>query len=151
MEHYSLCPDENRYRLIFQLKRLRNFAPQNFSVEEGVIHSEDDDLPKIEEIQSVLSHYIGREVTISNPRWIANFHINSRLSGRYRRGNIFLVGDAAHIHSPVGGQGMNTGMQDAFNLAWKIAYSHKSLSNNSKLLDSYETERHTLGKKLLKS
>ena len=144
-------PDENRYRLIFQLKRLRNFAPQNFSVEEGVIDSEDEMLPNIAEIEEILSSYVGKPITVSNPRWIANFHINSRLSSRYRRNNIFLVGDAAHIHSPVGGQGMNTGIQDAFNLAWKIAYSHKGLSNNSNLLDSYEKERHTLGKKLLKS
>ncbi len=143
-------PEENRYRLIFQLKRLRNFVPKNFNVEEGIIHTEDKMLPTLAEIQSTLTTFIGKPISISNPRWIANFHINSRLSNTYRKGNIFLIGDAAHIHSPVGGQGMNTGIQDAFNLAWKIAYVNKGLTNNKNLLDSYEKERHTLGKKLLK-
>lgn len=85
-------------------------------------------LPNLEEIQSILSSYVGKHICLSDPRWIANFHINSRLSSKYRKGNIFLIGDAAHIHSPVGGQGMNTGIQDAFNLAWKIAYTHKKLT-----------------------
>jgi hypothetical protein len=101
-------------------------------------------------MEQLLSKYAKERVTISNPRWIANFHINSRLASRYRKNSVFLAGDAAHIHSPVGGQGMNTGIQDAFNLAWKIAYVHHQFAPAS-LLNTYEEERYRLGKNLLKN
>ena len=142
-------PEKDRYRLIFQLKRLRGLFHPNLPIEHGIVQSEEIASPTLPEIQQLLSSYTQEAITVSDPRWIANFHINSRLSNRYRKNNIFLAGDAAHIHSPVGGQGMNTGIQDAFNLAWKIAYVHQQLSNSS-LLDTYEEERHCLGKKLLK-
>jgi 2-polyprenyl-6-methoxyphenol hydroxylase-like FAD-dependent oxidoreductase len=144
-------PEENRYRLIFPLKRLRNYIPKSFNVEEGVIGSEDRMLPNIGEIESILTNYLRKPISVSNPKWIANFHINSRLSNKYSKGNIFLIGDAAHIHSPVGGQGMNTGIQDAFNLAWKIAFSEKNPAIKKSLLKTYEKERRELGKKLLKA
>jgi 2-polyprenyl-6-methoxyphenol hydroxylase-like FAD-dependent oxidoreductase len=60
-------------------------------------------------------------MTAFDPIWLAGFRINGRKVADYRSGHIFLPGDAAHVHSPAGGQGMNTGMQDAFNLAWKLA------------------------------
>ena len=60
-------------------------------------------------------------VSLSEPHWLAGFRIHERKVADYRRGRVFLVGDAAHIHSPAGGQGMNTGMQDAWNLWWKLA------------------------------
>jgi 4,5-epoxidase len=63
----------------------------------------------------------GHTTTISNPTWLSNFRIHRRLANNYRSGRVFLAGDAAHIHSPFGGQGMNTGIQDAYNLAWKLA------------------------------
>ena len=63
----------------------------------------------------------GRIIVCTDPIWLAGFRINERKVKDYRRGRVFLAGDAAHIHSPAGGQGMNTGMQDAFNLAWKLA------------------------------
>ena len=67
----------------------------------------------------------------------------------YRAGRVFLAGDAAHIHSPAGGQGMNTGMQDAFNLAWKLALvCHK---RTAELLDSYSAERSAVGDQVLPS
>ncbi len=61
------------------------------------------------------------DVTAHDPVWLSGFRINERKVKDYRYGRVFLAGDAAHIHSPAGGQGMNTGMQDAFNLAWKLA------------------------------
>ena len=60
-------------------------------------------------------------MTAENPIWLSAFKINERKVSDYRVGRVFVVGDAAHVHSPAGGQGMNTGMQDAFNLAWKLA------------------------------
>lgn len=86
--------------------------------------------------------------TISNPMWLSNFKIHRRLVSQYRKGRVFLVGDAAHIHSPVGGQGMNTGIQDAYNLAWKIALVVNNESPTS-LLDTYETERRPIAKSVL--
>jgi 2-polyprenyl-6-methoxyphenol hydroxylase-like FAD-dependent oxidoreductase len=85
---------------------------------------------------------------ISKPLWQSAFWIHERLSNHYRDGNIFFMGDAAHAHSPAGGQGMNTGMQDAINLAWKLvlAIKHKG---NKKLLDSFETERRPVAKTLI--
>lgn len=143
-------PEKDRYRLIFQLKELRNLFHSHHSLEQGIIESKQIPLPTLPQIQQLLSRYAKEHVTLSSPRWIANFHINSRLSNHYRKGPIFLAGDAAHIHSPVGGQGMNTGIQDAFNLAWKLAYVHRQHAPAS-LLDTYEEERHHLGKNLLKN
>ena len=76
--------------------------------------------------------------------WIAPFRIHRRIVRRYRVGRVFLAGDAAHIHSPLGGQGMNTGIQDAFNLAWKLALV-ESGRGRALLLDSYEAERRPIG------
>lgn len=143
-------PEVDRYRLIFQLKRLRGLYKPELAGAHGIIESDKIALPTLPEIQTLLSRYTQEKVVVSDPRWIANFHINSRLSNHYRKENIFLAGDAAHIHSPVGGQGMNTGIQDAFNLAWKIAYVHQSKAAAS-LLDTYEAERHHLGGQLLRA
>jgi hypothetical protein len=76
------------------------------------------------------------------------FRVNDRQAKRYRIGNIFLAGDASHIHSPVGGQGMNTGIQDAPNLAWKLAAVARGAEDG--LLNSYEEERGEVGKALLR-
>jgi len=88
-------------------------------------------------------------VTVRDPVWLSGFRINERKVTEYRKGRAFLVGDAAHVHSPAGGQGMNTGMQDAFNLAWKLAMvcHHEALPG--RLLDSYSAERSAVGKKVL--
>lgn len=83
------------------------------------------------------------------PTELGRFQVNQRKSVRYSQGRVFLAGDAAHVHSPVGAQGMNTGMQDAFNLAWKLALVVKGQAS-PKLLDSYEVEREQVGTALLK-
>ncbi len=88
-----------------------------------------------------MTHHGPPGVRLSAPEWLSTFHINERLASRYRGARVFLAGDAAHIHNPAGGQGMNTGIQDAANLGWKLAYVLQGRGHQSTLLDSYETER----------
>ena len=90
-------------------------------------------------------------LTLSDPVWLANFRINERKVADYRKGRVMLAGDAAHIHSPAGGQGMNTGMQDAFNLAWKLALIQRGAGQAEPLLQSYSVERSAVGDQVLKN
>jgi hypothetical protein len=85
-----------------------------------------------------------------SPIWLAGFRINGRKVAEYRSGHIVLLGDAAHVHSPAGGQGMNTGMQDAFNLTWKLALVIRGACAD-RLLDSYSPERSGVGDELLRA
>jgi 2-polyprenyl-6-methoxyphenol hydroxylase-like FAD-dependent oxidoreductase len=82
--------------------------------------------------------------------WFSTYHVHHRVTDRFRRGRTFLLGDAAHIHSPVGGQGMNTGIGDAVNLAWKLSAVIRGEANDS-LLDSYEAERIVFARRLVAS
>ena len=87
-------------------------------------------------MQAILDRRTGRtDIHLREPAWSSLWRANIRIVDRYRAGRVFLAGDAAHIHSPAGGQGMNTGIQDAHNLAWKLA------AGTPALLDSYEAER----------
>ncbi len=88
-------------------------------------------------------------VTIGEPTWTSGFWINERIVPRYQQGRVLLAGDAAHIHSPVGGQGMNTGIQDAFNLAWKLALTIKGAAHQQ-LLNSYSEERRPIAQAVLR-
>ncbi len=101
----------------------------------------------IEDFQHAIDN-AGVRVKAHSAEWMTPFHVNDLQARHYRAQNAFLAGDAAHIHSPVGGQGMNTGIQDAANLAWKIAAVARGADD--KLLDSYEEERGEVGKALLK-
>ncbi|MEO0795665.1 MAG: FAD-dependent monooxygenase [Verrucomicrobiota bacterium] len=101
------------------------------------------DVPYIQELMNART---GVQTTVSDGIWFSNFRIHHRIVSQYRKGNVFLAGDAAHIHSPAGGQGMNTGMQDAYNLAWKLALNHEGLTD---LLDSYSPERVPVGSKVV--
>jgi 2-polyprenyl-6-methoxyphenol hydroxylase-like FAD-dependent oxidoreductase len=96
--------------------------------------------PTVADFAQLLERRGAPEFELSDPGWLACFHIHRRLVPSYRKGRVFLAGDAAHVHSPVGGQGMNTGIQDAFNLAWKLALVEAGASREA-LLDSYEPER----------
>jgi 2-polyprenyl-6-methoxyphenol hydroxylase-like FAD-dependent oxidoreductase len=102
----------------------------------------------IADFQNAVDH-ADVKLQVRSSEWMTPFHVNDRQAKQYRIGNAFLAGDAAHIHSPVGGQGMNTGIQDAANLAWKLAAVSRGA--DEKILDSYETERGEVGKQLLKS
>jgi len=126
-------PGERRYRLVFQLERCQ--TPTQSEI----------DNPTLEEVKRKVRQSIGENVKVSDPIWLANFHINSRLVKSYRKGRVFLAGDAAHIHSPAGGQGMNSGLQDVFNLGWKLA------SGNETLLDTYSLERRSWGLNLIRA
>ncbi len=106
--------------------------------------------PTLEEIQAVMDRRGPGGIQASAPIWLAAFRINERKVKDYRAGRVFLTGDAAHVHSPAGGQGMNTGMQDACNLAWKLALVERGLCADGPLLDSYSMERSAVGDKVLK-
>ena len=88
------------------------------------------------------------KLTISRVNWFSTYHVHHRVARRFRQGRAFLVGDAAHIHSPVGAQGMNTGIGDAVNLAWKVA-AVLSRRASDDLLDTYETERIGFARRLV--
>lgn len=105
--------------------------------------------PSLEEIQAILDARGPGGITASAPIWLASFRINERKVADYRKGRVFLAGDAAHIHSPAGGQGMNTGMQDACNLSWKLAMVSRGLAAPEPLLDSYSEERSAVGRQVL--
>lgn len=100
--------------------------------------------PTIDDVRRLMKE---REIgykSVTDPVWLAYFKLHHRMVDRYGEGRVFLCGDAAHIHSPLGGQGMNTGIQDAYNLAWKLALV-LSAKSPARLLDSYNMERHPVG------
>ena len=122
-----------RYRL------LANLPPS------GEVHPP---TPTLEQVQAMTDRRGPPGMTAFDPIWLAGFRINGRKVSSYRWGRAFLCGDAAHVHSPAGGQGMNTGMQDAFNLAWKLAAVAHGLSREV-LLESYSVERSEVGEHVL--
>jgi len=97
-----------------------------------------------------LSHALGREIVVDTPTWTAKFTIQQRAVPAMHVGRCFVSGDAAHVHSPAGGQGLNTGIQDAYNLAWKLAMVVHGQAD-AVLLDSYDAERVPVGQTLLAS
>ncbi|WP_051574372.1 FAD-dependent monooxygenase [Mycobacterium sp. URHB0044] len=103
--------------------------------------------PSQTDLQRILDDRVGG-ITITNSHWLTCFEIHHGQVPSYRHGRVFLAGDAAHIHSPAGGQGMNTGMQDAFNLAWKLAAVIDGVGGEA-LLDSYHDERHPVAEKVI--
>lgn len=104
--------------------------------------------PTLDIMQDIVSQRSFPECRLSDPRWLCYFHINYRLAHHYRHGRTFLAGDAAHIHSLIGGQGMNTGIQDAHNLAWKLALVHRNVVPYT-WLSTYETERRRVAKDVI--
>src|SRR5208282_483596 len=107
-------------------------------------------VPTLEQAQAIIDRRGPPGMAAFDPVWLAGFRINGRKVSSYRWGRVFLAGDAAHVHSPAGGQGMNTGMQDAFNLAWKLALVVRKTCAEQ-LLDSYSPERSGVGDEVLKS
>ena len=105
--------------------------------------------PTLADAQQLVDRRGPQGLRLHDPVWLSGFRINERKVAQYSKGRVLLAGDAAHIHSPAGGQGMNTGMQDAFNLAWKVALVHKGLGQSSPLLASYTTERSAVGEMVL--
>lgn len=103
----------------------------------------------LEELQRALEKCGWTDISIYDTVWSSRFHVNQRKVRHYRQGAVFLAGDACHIHSPIAGQGMNTGIQDACNLAWKLALVSREEAPPY-VLDSYEAERERFGRQLLR-
>jgi 2-polyprenyl-6-methoxyphenol hydroxylase-like FAD-dependent oxidoreductase len=106
--------------------------------------------PSLEDVQAILDARGPGGITASTPIWLTRFTINERKVSNYRSGRVFVMGDAAHIHSPAGGQGMNTGIQDAFNLAWKLALVSRGIGDEETPLGSYSSERSPIADDVLK-
>jgi 2-polyprenyl-6-methoxyphenol hydroxylase-like FAD-dependent oxidoreductase len=124
-----------RFRIIADLGLSKGGAPVN---------------PTLDQVQAIIDSRGPGGMTTSNPIWLSAFRINERKVSDYRSGRVFVAGDAAHVHSPAGGQGMNTGMQDAFNLAWKLGLVCRGESGEA-LLDSFSAERSAVGAEVLKA
>jgi 2-polyprenyl-6-methoxyphenol hydroxylase-like FAD-dependent oxidoreductase len=109
-----------------------------------------DDVPvELDEIRDITRRVLGTDYGMHHPRWMSRFHSDERQVPKYRVGRVFLAGDAAHVHSPAGGQGMNAGLQDAANLGWKLAAAVHGWAPGG-LLDSYHTERHPIGRAVVR-
>jgi 2-polyprenyl-6-methoxyphenol hydroxylase-like FAD-dependent oxidoreductase len=104
--------------------------------------------PTLEEFKQRLRHFAGTDFGVHSPRWLSRFGDATRLAERYRVGRVLLAGDAAHIHPPTGGQGLNLGIQDAFNLGWKLSAEVRGWAPEG-LLDSYQSERRPVAANVL--
>ena len=105
---------------------------------------------QIDDIIPFLNETVYNKINITQNKWFIIYRLHHRMADKFRANRCFLIGDAAHIHSPVGGQGMNTGLQDAYNLAWKLAgVVNKQI--NETILNSYAAERMPIAKTLLRT
>ncbi|NJP97751.1 FAD-dependent oxidoreductase [Nonomuraea sp. FMUSA5-5] len=104
----------------------------------------------LEELKWLTRKAYGTDFGMHSPRWMSRFHSEERQAVHYRTGRVFIVGDAAHVHAPAGGQGMNTGLQDAANLSWKLVAAVRGWARPG-LLDTYESERHPVGRTVLRT
>jgi 3-(3-hydroxy-phenyl)propionate hydroxylase len=109
-----------------------------------------DGEPTLQDVREQLIHAYGTDFGFHNPRWISRFTDMTRQAAAYRDRRVLLAGDSAHIHPPMGGQGLNLGVQDAVNLGWKLAQVIKGVSPDT-LLDTYHTERHPVGARALRN
>ena len=106
--------------------------------------------PTLDDLRARLIEVYGTDFGVHSPTWISRFTDATRQAAAYRDRRVLLAGDAAHVHSPVGGQGLNTGVQDAMNLGWKLAQVVKGTSPDT-LLDTYHAERHPVGARVLRT
>jgi 2-polyprenyl-6-methoxyphenol hydroxylase-like FAD-dependent oxidoreductase len=139
-------PGVNRYRMSMLVPdELATPKPAAGEVAHGL---EGGRAPELRHIQAVLDRLSPEPTTASNLRWSSVFRISHRLVDRYGEGRVFVAGDAAHIHPPTGAQGMNTGLQDAYNLGWKLALAVGGTAADG-LLGSYHLERHPVGEEVV--
>lgn len=119
------------------------------AIEYGRPHPDRSAPVTLEELNAAVHRLSGRDLELTEPvLWTSRFSDASQQAERYRRGGVFLAGDAAHVHFPIGGQGLNTGLQDAVNLGWKLAGRLHGWGTDP-LLDSYHEERHPVGASVL--
>jgi len=128
--------------------RLSTAVPETTG--EGVVElgAEAQDAPTLERLAAVAAPMLPAGTRLSDLRWSSTYRISHRIVPRYAMGRVFLAGDAAHIHPPIGGQGMNTGLQDAHNLAWKLVLAARGLAAPG-LLESYSAERQPVGREVV--
>ncbi|MEV5101842.1 FAD-dependent monooxygenase [Streptomyces massasporeus] len=141
-------PGERRYRMSMMVPPELSTKAQNAAPGETAHGLEGGRAPRLEHIQAVVDRLSPEPATASAMRWSSVFRISHRLVGQYSVGRVFVAGDAAHIHPPTGAQGMNTGIQDACNLAWKLALSLDG-GAHPRLLDSYDAERRPVGEEVV--
>lgn len=132
-----VCLSKNSFLLFFPLKGERRWRivgtfPEEFAKDEGDV--------LYEEIEGRIKEEAKLELDITNVEWFSTYKVHTRHVSNFSKGRCFLAGDAAHIHSPAGAQGMNTGIQDAYNLAWKMALVLRGKADET-LLDTYNEER----------
>jgi 2-polyprenyl-6-methoxyphenol hydroxylase-like FAD-dependent oxidoreductase len=140
-------PGRGRYRMSMLVPD--DLAAAGPSPADGVAHGfESARKPELRHIQAVLDRLSPEPTTARNLRWSSVFRISHRIVDAYGRGRVFVAGDAAHIHPPTGAQGMNTGIQDAHNLAWKLALAISGDAAPA-LLDSYDAERRPVGEEVV--
>ena len=144
----SLCPSRAGVLLVFPLPEQQHFRV--IMILPARTLSEDRHLDRAEFEQRLrsMTPRSGRTPHLLEALWLTRYHLHRRGVPVYRRGRVFVGGDAAHIHSPAGGQGMNTGIQDAYNIGWKLALVVQGKAPES-LLDTYDAERHRIGEILL--
>jgi 2-polyprenyl-6-methoxyphenol hydroxylase-like FAD-dependent oxidoreductase len=140
-------PDEGPL-LVFPMvgERLRLIGEITDAPIRGADYAEDTSM---ERLQAIVDRR-ANGMKLLSARWITEFEIHHAQVPAYRSGRVFLAGDAAHVHSPAGGQGMNTGMQDAFNLGWKLALAVRGVPGTDALLDSYHAERHPIAARVIR-
>ncbi|WP_303624918.1 FAD-dependent oxidoreductase [Mycolicibacterium arenosum] len=140
-------PGRCRYRISMLVPEELSAAADD---RDGVAHglSSEGPKPELRHVQAVLDRLAPEPTTASAMRWSSVFRISHRLVNRYQQGRVFLAGDSAHIHPPTGAQGMNTGVQDAYNLGWKLALAVRGEAAPG-LLDSYHAERHPVGEEVV--
>jgi 2-polyprenyl-6-methoxyphenol hydroxylase-like FAD-dependent oxidoreductase len=142
-DELQLCPSEFGPAAIFPMSATRRRIVATVDQPEG-------DAPSIELVRSILKQRAPAEIEVRSIAWSSYFRIHHRQVANLRVGRMFVAGDAAHIHSPFGGQGMNTGLMDVWNLAWKLDLALRN-RGNERLLDSYTAERRPVIKDVIET
>ncbi len=142
-DQLQLCPNEAGPVAIFPMSATRRRIV-------AMIHEKEGDAPSLEMVQRILRERAPKELQAQALHWSSYFQIHHRQVAKLRVGRMFVAGDAAHIHSPFGGQGMNTGLHDVWNLAWKLDLAVHGHANEE-LLDSYTAERRPVIKSVIES
>lgn len=141
-------PGAGRYRMSMKLPAGFS-AARGAAAPDGVAHGpQSGRVPGLADLQAVVDRLAPRPARLSGLRWSSVFRISHRIVDHYGRGRVFVAGDAAHIHPPTGAQGMNTGVQDACNLAWKLALVVRGEAGPA-LLDTYDAERRPVGEEVV--
>ncbi|MCX5174796.1 FAD-dependent monooxygenase [Streptomyces virginiae] len=142
-------PGRGRYRMSMMVPPELSTAGQAEAVSDGITHGlQNGRGPGQADVQAVLDRLSPQPTTAFDMRWTSVFRISHRIVDRYGDGRVFVAGDAAHIHPPTGAQGMNTGIQDAWNLAWKLALACAGAAHPG-LLAGYDAERRPVGEEVV--